>query len=90
MKPGYDYVDTGVVEVAQGQSVKVYLKEGRLTAPDAPQDGTEKKPASNNLALIILIAAVVVAVVAVVVALIVTKPKKKPTDPKSETPEAEA
>jgi len=90
MKPGYDYVDTGVVEVAQGQSVKVYLKEGRLASPDAPQDEAEKKPTSNNLAVIILIAAAVVAVVAIVVTLIVTKPKKKPTDPKSETPETEA
>ena len=42
MKPGYDGVETGVVEVKAGQSVLVYLKGG------AHQDTTSNQPGNNE------------------------------------------
>ena len=42
MKPGYDGVETGVVEVKAGQSVLVYLKGG------AHQDTTSNQPDNNE------------------------------------------
>jgi len=42
MAPGYDNVETGVVEVAEGQTVKVYLKTSfALPIPAAPTTPTE-------------------------------------------------
>jgi len=42
MAPGYDNVETGVVEVAEGQTVKVYLKTSFTPdAPAAPTTPTE-------------------------------------------------
>ena len=84
MQPGYDHVETGEVAVAQGQTVKVYLMDGRVASPDAPQG--EKAPIDPMV--IVLVAAIVVSVAAVVIALVVTrKPAKKedkPQEPKAE------
>ena len=91
MKPGYDNVETGVVEVAQGQTVKVYLKDGQYTVPDTPDTpdapGADGKKAAIGLPVILLIVAVVVSVAAVIIALVVTKPKKKAAAPKAEDTE---
>ena len=75
MQPGYDNVETGVVELAEGQSVKVYLKTA-----DEGKGGVD-------IGLIAIIAAAVVAVLAVVIALVATKPKKKADAPAEETKE---
>ena len=82
MNPGCDGVETGIVDIAEGQSVRVYLKTG-----------DEPVKRSSNIGLIAIIAAAVVAVLAVVIALVATKPKK-PTPPvqteeESETPKDE-
>ena len=68
MQPGCDGVETGLVEVTQGQSVKVYVK----TAPVK----------TVNMGMIIILAAAALAVVMVVVVLVVVaKPKStKPTE----------
>ena len=73
MLPGCDAVDTGVVEVAAGQSIHVYLKHGRHNPSE------EKTPL--NLTLIIPIAAAVVAVLVAAAALLATKSSKKASAP---------
>ena len=53
MKPGYDGVETGVVEVKAGQSVHVYLKDGThqdvtYTEPGATESGNKTEPTKEN------------------------------------------
>ena len=90
MNPGCDGVETGIVDVAEGQSVKVYLK----TTDSGKKDNTGSKGEGKDgidIGLIVIIAAAVVAVLAVVIALMATKPKKKPEAAAAEeAPEAEA
>jgi len=84
MVSGGDGVETGIVEVAEGQSVKVYLKaeaspdapnetEPTTTQPTGTQSGGEEE--GTNTTLIILIAVVIVAVAAVVLVLVLTRKK---------------
>ena len=83
MQPGYDFVDTGIVEVSEGQSVRVYLQTSygeQVQIPTTPTEPTEttpdsKAPAKKNNA-VILAGVVVVSVVAIVLTLVLTKPKK--------------
>ena len=72
---GYDGVDTGIVDVAEGQTVKVYLKTSMQETDNDSNGGIRP-------AVIAVIAAVVIAVVGLAVALIVTK-KAKATPPKT-------
>ena len=85
MAPGADYVDTGIVEVAEGQTVKIYARndskpEDEGTGEKAP-DGTttEKKPQQNDTLLLVLtiIAGVVLVAVVAVGLVIVMKNHKK-------------
>ena len=80
---GGDGVETGIVEVAEGQSIKLYLKaEASPDAPgtDAPQP-TETQPAAQtdkggiDPLVIVLIVVVIAAVAAVVLVLVLTKKK---------------
>jgi len=93
MAPGYDGVETGVVDVAEGQSVKVYLKTTikkaedpstqptEPTNPTNPTDPTEPttgdKDDKGGLS-IGLIAVIVAAVVAVAGVVVVLVVTKKP------------
>jgi len=93
MAPGYDGVETGIVDVAEGQSVKVYLKTTikkaedpstqptEPTNPTNPTDPTEPttgdKDDKGGLS-IGLIAVIVAAVVAVAGVVVVLVVTKKP------------
>jgi len=88
---GGDGVETGVVEVAEGQSVKVYMTSdiaadaGSNNGNQNQNPGQESNPTTpgadnkqddgGNTTLIILIVVVVVAVAAVVLVLVLTKKK---------------
>jgi len=91
MTPDYDGVETGIVELAEGQSVKVYLKttikkaeepSTQPTEPTNPTDPTEPTTGDKDdkgglsTGLIAVIVAVAVAVAGVVVVLVVTKKSK--------------
>ena len=90
MHPGCDGVETGIVELAEGQSVLVTLQTTfQDTTPGTPDEPTPSQPVENtektekkgglSTALIVLIAVVVLGAVAVVVVLMLTKkkPEKK-------------
>ena len=86
---GGDGVETGVVEVAEGQSVKLYMTSDITTGtPNAPgvtdpttpgetqpTTGTQSGGEKDNTMLIVLIMVVVVAIAAVVLVLVLTKKK---------------
>jgi len=79
MNPGCDGVETGIVDLAEGQSVKVFLK----TSYDGAADKGDGK-GGLNIGLIAIIAAAIVVVAAVVIALVATSPKKKAPAQKAE------
>ena len=83
MAPGDDGVVTGIVEVAEGQSVKLYLKTGESDGSNHPSNKPSNKPgASNNGNLSIgelipiIIIAVVIMAAAVVLAIVLGGGKK--------------
>ncbi len=80
MKPGCDAIDTGVVEVAEGQSVKIYLK-GDVQSFENDTTPGEPVVASGDadlLLIVVIVAAVILAACAVVIAL--KKKKKVPAE----------
>ena len=89
MAPGCDGVETGIVDVAQGQRVKVSLDVPAWPESDnggSPSTGTDATTPTqgnpgqtgSNTMIIVLIVVVVVAVAAVVLVLVLTKkPAKK-------------
>ena len=84
MTPGTEDVLIGTVEVTEGQTVKVYLKDNNPPEQDddefAPGGDGTKDPAGDGLQLdpmIIIIAAAAVVMIAVVVVVIVVVSKKK-------------
>ena len=88
---GYDGVETGVVDVAEGQTVKVYLKTTIKTGEEPPVEEPKEEPKEEkdglSIGVIAVIAAAVVAVIGVVVILLVAKkpaPKANPTEEKTE------
>ena len=84
MAPGTDFVDTGIVDVAAGQTVKVYIRNDSQPEPDGTVDpNAGVTPDANNAkksdtTMLILIVAVGVLFVAVVVVGMVILMKKKP------------
>jgi len=93
MNPGCDGVETGIVDVAEGQSVKVYLQTtSNGKAPDLtpyfPEEADEtqagkkdeKKDDGLNTGLIVVIAVVAVAVVAAVALVLLKKKPAKKTE----------
>ncbi len=83
MAPGYDGVETGVVELADGQTVKVYLKTSITEGGDRAKGGL-------SIGIIAVAVAAVVVIAAVIVALVVTKspaPKAQPAETTEEVPE---
>jgi len=94
MKPGTDGIETGVVEIAEGQSVKVYLEStvvkpgvtpGGTDQPTTPTTPGETTPTANNtdkdeggIDPVVIVLIAVVVVGAVAVVLALTLTKKKP------------
>ena len=72
MAPNTDAVETGIVEVKDGQSVRVYLRND-----SEAEDGKDQSVDGNTVMLIAIIAGAVilVSVVAMVVLLIIVKKK---------------
>ena len=66
LRPGYDGVETGIVEIAEGQMVAVYLQ---MTEPSA-------KGGINPMIYLVL-GAVFAGALLIAVTLVATKPKKK-------------
>ena len=70
---GYDGVETGIVDVAEGQTVKVYLKTTIKTGEEPPVEEPKEEPKEEkdglSIGVIAVIAAAVVAVIGVVVIL---------------------
>ena len=85
MAPGADYVSTGVVEVKDGQTVKLYARNDSQPEPengDKPgtnKPGANKSEGDNTVLLIVVIAVAVVLLAGIVVAvlLLTKKPAKK-------------
>lgn len=89
MAPNMDGLEVGVVECAEGQSVKVYLKDHNPNEDDDSVFGGASGGGETNLLPILLMAAAAVVVVAaVLVVLLATKKpakkKKKATQKKKE------
>ena len=84
MNPGCDGVETGIVELAAGQTVKVYLE----TTNNGGTGNTTEEKGGLSTGMIVIIAAAAVAVVGVIVALLLTKkPAKKAEKPAEEAAE---
>lgn len=79
--PGTDSVETGVVEVKEGQSVKVYLQAEAVsdnggTSPDPEPTVPDDADATDSTLLILTISSVAAAVIIVVLAIVLAKGKK--------------
>ena len=86
MAPGTDYVAYGVVEVKDGQTVKLYARNDSQPEPeDDTKPGTSNKPGATTekgddstlLIIVIAVAVVLLAGIAVAVVLLTKKPAKK-------------
>ena len=87
MAPGTDGVDTGIVTLENGQSVRVYLRnDSKPDAEDngnvAPNTGDSKK--NNTLFLAVTIVGVVVFLVLIVVAVMIVLKKPAAAEEKKE------
>ena len=91
MAPGADAVATGVVEVKDGQSVKVYVRNDSQPEPeDTGKPGTNKPGANaaknDDTVLLIVVIAVAVVLVAGIVVAVVLLTKKKPAKKATKKP----
>ena len=85
MAPGADAVATGIVEVKDGQTVKVYARNDSQPEPEGdtkpgtntPGATTEKSDDSILLIIVIAVAVVLLAGIVVAVVLLTKKPGKK-------------
>ena len=95
MAPGTDAIDHGIVEVAQGQTVKLYVRNDSQPEPDADpnqnagkNDGADKKRGDSALLIAVICVAVFLVVFVVVgVVFLTKKPKAKEEAPEAETAE---
>ena len=85
MAPGADHVDTGIVEVAEGQSVKLYARNDSKAEPEGGDNAgntDNEKPGSSaggeDTVMLIAIIAGGVVLLAIIVVAIVVLTKKKP------------
>jgi hypothetical protein len=91
MAPGTDFVSTGIVEVKDGQSVKIYARNDSQPEPENGNKPGNKPGAStekNNetvLLIVVLVVAVVLVGVAITIALLLTKKKKSKKKAKKTT-----
>ena len=93
MAPGTDHVATGIVKVAEGQSVKIFTRdiskpEPQGDAPSQDTNPTEKPEKKDNgmLIAIIIVAVAIVAIIVVGVVFLTKKPAPK-TEEKEKTEE---
>ncbi|MBO5868114.1 MAG: hypothetical protein J6Q54_04295, partial [Oscillospiraceae bacterium] len=93
MAPGADFVDTGIVEVAEGQTVKLYVRNDSKDAPEEDKGGASNSNKTNedNMLMIVIIVGgiVLIALLAVAVLIIFKKPaaaveKQEETEEKTE------
>jgi hypothetical protein len=92
MAPGTDHVETGIVEVKAGQSVKIYARNDSQPEPEDNKKPVDNKPGAskpknNDAVMVIAIIAFGVIFFASVVAgilMFTKKPAKKPTKKASE------
>ena len=91
MAPGTDYVDTGIVEVAEGQSVKVYARNDSKAEPEGGNNSDDKKPdtsaGSEDTVMLIAIIAGGVVLLAIIIVAVVVLTKKKPAPAQEEKTE---
>ena len=92
MAPGTDAMDYGIVEVGEGQTVVVSLRNDSQPEPDAQTPGQEqsgtKKPAKTDntmLIIVIAVAALLVAMVVVGIVLLTKKPAAKKEEAAEQT-----
>ena len=87
MAPGTDAIDFGIVDVADGQSVKLYVRNDSQPEPeengkpDANKPGATDSKNDDTILLVGIIAAAVILIAAVAVAVVMMtkKPAKKAT-----------
>ena len=91
MAPGSDAVATGIVEVAEGQTVKLYARNDSQPEPEGGKPTVNQPGASKGdmTLLIIIISAVVLLALIVAIIVVMKKPAKK-EEPKEEKEEPEA
>ncbi len=94
MAPGTDAIETGIVEVAEGQSVRVYVRNDSQPEPEdditTPGNDDPGKTMGDNSVMLIAIIAGAVILVAVIVVVIVVASKKKKSTPVTEEKTEEA
>jgi hypothetical protein len=83
LAPGTDYVSMGIVEVKDGQTVKVYARNDSQPEPEnggnKPSDkpgATEEKNDDTVLLIVVLVVAVILVGIAITIALLLSKKKK--------------
>jgi hypothetical protein len=77
MAANFEGLDYGIVEVAEGQSVRVYLRDDNPAEEDDDMPGASNKGSGANPIIFVLIGAVAVVVIAIVAALLLTGKKSK-------------
>ena len=97
MAPGTDFVDMGIVEVPEGQTVKLFARNDSQPEPDSPNQGNadgsnsgkENNKNDNSMLLIILIVAgvVLLGIIAVAAILLLKKPGAKAEKKEEKTEE---
>ena len=90
MAPGTDFVSTGIVEVKEGQTVKLYARNDSQAEPEnGGKPGTNKgdstgaKSDDTTILIIVLVVAVVLVGIAITVVLLMSK--KKPAKKKKKS-----
>ena len=78
MAPGTDCVETGVVEVAEGQSVKIYARND--SQPEPEKDPGSNKPgktaSGSDTALLIVVLAAITVLISLIVVIVLLLTKK--------------
>ena len=91
MAPGTDAVDTGIVKLEEGQSVRLYLRNDSKAEPEGGDNTGSDKPgktgSSEDTVLLIAIIAVGVVLIAIIVFAVVVLPKMKPASAKKKKTE---
>ena len=91
MAPGTDYVDMGIVDVPEGQTVKLFVRNDSQPEPENPgQNGNGSGKTNKNNDSILLIAiigggVVLLALIAVAAVLVLKKPTAKAEKKETET-----
>ena len=94
MAPGADFVDTGIVEVSEGQTVKLYARNDSQPEPeqnsngnDNPTGSDKKQSSGDSLLIIVAVVGAVVLIGLIVVAVLIVFKKPAATEAKGEETE---